>query len=411
MGKAILGIDIGGAYATAYLLGTESTFEIQYTKPDLEALCSLDFDTVILEPTGGYERVVSEYLEAKEKRVRVVKLNRLSAYRKMLGIPKSDANDARILAQYGDVFESDPLAWVMPCPFPEQKDLLLQKDQLLKQRSSLVNRLRGRLAFEFPEYQRSRTGKLQNIRLGRPWGESTHSLLIWLSGDTIFRQASWDKRLEESCGTGITEYTRHLAFSIAEIDREAGAIEKSIEQFFRGDRFRLYHTVFDRFAFPQYLRCYLLCRIYPIQRYLVNGGQCIYTPHTTKRGRLIQRNASLSAFKAAVGCGTIPNSSGIRGEKQPLYWQGRSRRKEAPEEYPVGDRNIRRGLFLWVRVFSTGKLSCHYKPMLDAYWSKKRSTQNFYQASGNLSGYAMKLTFFDLVNQVQGVISNASQDF
>lgn len=284
MGKPILGLDIGGAYATAYLLGTESTFEVQYTKPDLEALCSLDFNTAILEPTGGYERVVFEYLEAKEKRVKVAKLNRLSAYRKMLGIPKSDANDARLLAQYGEAFESDPLAWVMPCPFPEQKDLLLQKDHLLKQRSGLVNRLRGRLAFEFPEYQRSRTGKLQNVRLGRPWGESTHSLLIWLSGEKIFRQASWDRRLSESCGTGLTEYTRHLAFSIAEIDREAAAVEQTLEQFFAGDRFKHYQAVFDRFAFPPALRCYLLCRIHPIQKYLINGGQCIYNASYHKTG-------------------------------------------------------------------------------------------------------------------------------
>lgn len=411
MGKSIIGIDIGGAYATAYLLGTESVFEVQYTRPDLEALCGLEFDTAVLEPTGGYERVVSEFLQAQGKRVRVAKLNRVAAYRKMLGVPKSDANDAQVLAQYGDAFEGDPLAWVTPCPFPEQRDLLLQKYHLLKQRSTLVNRLRGRLAHEFPEYQRTRAGKLKNVRFGRPWGESTHGLLIWLSGEPAYRQNALNTALSESCGTGITEYTRHLAFSIAEIDREAIAIEQTLEQFFVGDRFNRYHVTFDRFSFSQALRCYLLCRIYPIQKYLVNG-ECIYRPHTTKRGRIIQRNASLAAFKAAVGCGTIPNSSGIKGEKQPLYWRGKGgSRDRVAEYYSIGDRHIRQNLFFWCRTFSAGRLNCHYKPQLHAYWSKKRTTQNFYQACGNLSGYAMKLCFFDLVNQIQGVISNASQDF
>lgn len=134
-------------------------------------------------------------------------------------------------------------------------------------------------------------------------------------------------------------------------------------------------------------------------------------PHTTKRGRVIQRNASLAAFKAAVGCGTIPNSSGIRGEAKPLYWQGRSSKGSVPDYYPIGDRHIRKGLFLWCRRFSSGNLDCHYKPQLQTYWEKRRATQNFYQACGNLSGHAMKLCFFDLVNQIQGVISNASQDF
>lgn len=396
-----LGLDIGSASCRAFLLSGKPelpdfynssefvSFEIPYNQQGIKSLEALEFDLAILEPTGGYERVIQFHLNRLNKAWKRVKPYRAIALRSELGLAKSDHFDSFLLAYYGQRYYGDPQAWLLE-PKLDWRSRLMRREQFQRQRRGLVNRLKHSLASEFPE---------SPCYFSRPWGERSPGALLWLSGEQSAYYWRHDRRLESSIGTGVTEFSRALARQIAEIDRECLEIESDLTRDLQGDKER-YHRVFQRFDFSLQLQCWLLARIYPFDQFLVDGQPVIHRRLSRERHKPVKYEASLATFKGLLGAGTIPSTSGIRGERSTKYLRGR---KPTERTYAVcGDRQCRTAFYMWAfNRIATGKLSGdpEIRNRILTYWQRKRESQNHYRATGNLYGYTLKLLFRELCKE------------
>jgi len=97
-------------------------------------------ELVVLESTGGLERLVLTKLSEAEIPAARVNPRRVRDYAKALGVAKTDALDAQVLAKFASVFQPDP----QPCPEPAAQalsDLVSRRRQLVEMRVAEKNRL------------------------------------------------------------------------------------------------------------------------------------------------------------------------------------------------------------------------------------------------------------------------------
>jgi transposase len=96
---------------------------------------------VVMEATGGYERLVSKALQAESIKLAVMNPWQTHNFAKSLGKrAKTDKIDAKMLAQYGEVINPTPTV-VLNDREHEMKQLVLRRVQLVRQRTQEKNRL------------------------------------------------------------------------------------------------------------------------------------------------------------------------------------------------------------------------------------------------------------------------------
>lgn len=432
--KRILGLDIGGGNATAFLLDTKTIdganlreyihsklfnpFRVELTRESLENLVSLRPDMVIFEPTGDhYERVFCHWFKEYGIPYRRCVGSRVAAFRRDKGLmAKTDDIDSFSLALFGYYKlyrpdDRDHRAFLPECELEELRRWWLQRFGFVKRRGALINRLRAQISAEFPEAKDS--------ELKRQWGEESPGLIKWLCGQAEGRsKTKWDtdyhggrcKRggrrvtVPGTCGVGLSEYTRQVARLILDLDEAALDLEQRCNQFLENDQFKPYLEAFEVLGGSRAMVTIWLTRIYPFERFLINSRPDIIK-RESKRGRPCTIDRSLSQFKAALGAGTIENTSGIRqkrSNRQGNKWQ---RRRSKPGQNPktevtIGDRYSRQSFFLWAVNQVEPKDSKANEQIKAQSLKLKEKGQNMYQRLGNLQGYYCKLLYKELLKRL-----------
>ena len=108
--KKYVGIDVSKNYIDIYVNPEKKYFRLENTLKDIKnasnILSSIDPESVVIEPTGGYEQKLSTSLIKKGLRVSVVNPRQIRDFAKSMGLlAKTDKIDARLLALYGETMK------------------------------------------------------------------------------------------------------------------------------------------------------------------------------------------------------------------------------------------------------------------------------------------------------------------
>lgn len=100
-----------------------------------------NIEQVVLEPTGGYERLVCELLRAAGLSVHLAHTQKVRGFARAQGcLAKTDRIDAQVLSEYGQAFRLPATAALEPARQTLQS-LLRRREQLVRQRVEERNRL------------------------------------------------------------------------------------------------------------------------------------------------------------------------------------------------------------------------------------------------------------------------------
>ena len=137
----ILGIDVDKDSAEVCFMPEGRRQRCQQPAELIEQLLPCRPFLVVIEATGGYERRwVAALLDAGIP-VAVVNPKRVRDFARAMGyLAKTDAIDARVIAEYGKVAEPRPLE-KMPAKQAELQDLVARRRQLLSMRTMEQNRM------------------------------------------------------------------------------------------------------------------------------------------------------------------------------------------------------------------------------------------------------------------------------
>ncbi|MDP8206044.1 MAG: IS110 family transposase [Candidatus Electryonea clarkiae] len=133
--EVFVGIDISGKQLDVYQVPKDLHREYSYDEAGLKSLvkhlCKQKVTSIVLEGTGGLERIVTAHLANSDLPVVVVNPRQVRDFARALGIlAKTDKIDARVLARFAEAVKPE----VRPLP----SDLLLQLDELMTRRRQLV---------------------------------------------------------------------------------------------------------------------------------------------------------------------------------------------------------------------------------------------------------------------------------
>lgn len=267
----IAGIDVSKDSVTVALLDCLpdeelkrfcKTFKtLKFKVADIGKLIELEFDAAVLEPTGvHYSRIWAEKIRASGREVRWVGHQEIAAYRKSYKLPdKTDKTDAIAIACYA--LER----WDKPGYFLSQRaeiplklrELYLRTQFLNSAATPLINRLRQQLAHECPE--------LASKTVGRAWLAPVPGM--WLAIANEARSKRWANLIDNSEGSGISQFSAHLAQGIVLNDRTAIAIEEEIEAILQDEKLQQYLEIMGHFHFGRRISTALLSSIYPIEKF------------------------------------------------------------------------------------------------------------------------------------------------
>lgn len=337
--KRVLGLDIGRGSAVGcildqrpkrlkeYLQNNKRQFK-QYsaTAKDMQKLLAEDFDIAVLEPTGShYARIWSNKLEAAGREVLWVSHEAIANHRKSYRLPnKSDPADALALADYGLEHLGDR-EFFLATPFNELRDLYLQLQSLNSNRHPAITRLRQQLTHEWPE--------VQKYKGDRPWTKANPPTLWRFIAGEEAGISRYQQKLEDSIGTGLSDFSRMLAGQICSLERHECAIEKEISALLQQEVYRPYIRALTRLEFGPRLQAIALSHIYPIEKFLRPDGRVRNDHVRTQSGKRSRRNRSLAAFKMSLGMGMTLYQSGDK-----TGWR------------PGGPKYVRSELWRWAKT-------------------------------------------------------------
>lgn len=139
-----VGIDISKAVLDVYIDRDNEHFQVSNDEVGIaqlmERLEPLGVTLVVLEATGGLERLVVSTLTAHDIPLALANPRRVRAFATTLGQAKTDKLDAQLLAQYGRVLGLTP---TVVCDEPTRRlaDLVTRRRQLVEAQVAEKNRL------------------------------------------------------------------------------------------------------------------------------------------------------------------------------------------------------------------------------------------------------------------------------
>ncbi|MFY7802947.1 MAG: IS110 family transposase [Limnoraphis robusta] len=335
-------------YWTKAVRQAKSNFPVFSAIPHKKYRSSKDFltwlneikpDVVVIEPTGTYSRLWKNILDFCGISILWIGHMELKRYREgksPRGHRKSDALDALMMACHphdpenrSELGELNLEKYLKPQPdsILRLRDLILQQKHLTRVQSPIINYLRQRLSFEFPERALSRS---QSEKFDPP-------LWAWLaqkfdncskSGQTEINNV-YQESIAKELGTEISDYSRLHAKWLCDIALEEKRIKAQIKELLDLPEFKPYLEVFRLFQIGLICTATLLSRIYPFESFLVEGKPFIEYEYrmVNKRetsfedGKVkvkfregevkrIKRNRSRDSFKMRLGRGSILEASG-----------------------------------------------------------------------------------------------------
>jgi len=153
-----IGIDVGKHFLDVYIFELEAHWQVENNlagiKQLLIKLYRYQLTRILVEATGGYERLFVESAAAKCLPVVIVQPIQVRQFAKAQGMfAKTDKIDARLIAQFGAVMKPD----IRPLPSKKVRlvrDLLARKRQLNATRTQELNRQHKAVKILIPSHRR-----------------------------------------------------------------------------------------------------------------------------------------------------------------------------------------------------------------------------------------------------------------
>lgn len=313
----VIGIDVSRGKATVCKLEEVPIDLMEYsrsykpltfktTQEDLEALAALG-KVFVLEPTGSDHKIYVEYLRSQGKTVLGCTGIRVRNFARDSGIlNKADREDAAVIAAFGlRHLQRRNIKAFISIDAIEIKEKYRSIQQLIKQRTALINQLRSRLVYECPELHAAKS-------MARTWLKS-HPPAIWraIAGEELLHPKA-TRVPEQTVGRGLSELSRQLAIQICSLERLQFALECEADEILNSQELNLYSTVMNRWGITPLTQTAIISAIYPLEQFLDDGKPVRKRIYATDKSRYNKtvRNRSLKQFKRALGAGRMWIQSG-----------------------------------------------------------------------------------------------------
>lgn len=270
----------------------------------------------ILEGTGTYSYFWKDQLQKRKVFVLVADQGMVKSTRRSLGGTdnKDDEFDALVMYElyrrhYLDVY--DRRFWVKDLnpKIGEIRRTLLDLKTTTRKRTSFINSIKGRLAWEYPARATVKSQRQNGfLKTGQP-----PAFWAWLAGRGDFLSKSIVSRFEnhyrkeqEFDRANISGLTREFAGAVCHLHDIEAESEMQLIELLGDDLFARYHLVFDRLNFGYRERGWILSRIFPFEDFLC-----------------LPKKRALRRFRQACGLGKVEKSSGqIKAGRGGGNWTG-----------------------------------------------------------------------------------------
>lgn len=323
MTTKIIGLDVSRSSVAAWALETKPESIKRYFKDnkddcellqscrqDIEKLKEMRPNVVVMEPTGvNYSKLWAKAALDMGAVVLWVGHAQLKSTRLSYMLPnKNDPADALALALYGFDHLGDPDYFVNFDPFSpaaQIRERALQLSHIARVQSPVINRIRQNLAHEWPEKANSNARR-------KTGSQEPPSLWRYIAGREVTPRSNtiYSRSLYNTCGSGLSEFTKLHAGHLCAIHDQEIAIEAQLELLLKDPALDPYHQVFNKFGMGQRIRAMILGHIFPIESFLGPGRKPIVEWVNTKSKKKSCRHRSLAAFKLRLGAGMVEDSSG-----------------------------------------------------------------------------------------------------
>ena len=153
-----VGIDVGKAFLDIFIYELELHWQVSNDaagiKQLLTKLARYKLTRILVEATGGYERLIAESCAERNMPIIIVQPIQVRQFAKAQGImAKTDKIDARLIAQFGCVMQPE----IRPLPGKKVRyirDLVARKRQLNEARTQELNRLQKAAKVLTPSHNR-----------------------------------------------------------------------------------------------------------------------------------------------------------------------------------------------------------------------------------------------------------------
>lgn len=373
----IIGLDVGRNHAVAaaldhypinlkryYNAHRRDFVRINVDAEGLNTFWEMNPTAVIMEPTGGwYSRLIAEKCHGAGVEVCWVGHADLKAIRESHGFKnKRDPEDALCLAAtYFDDRFVDEFGRKRYLHFNQRiqqlEDWFYEVEQLDKIKNALINQLRQRLCYEFPEVaQKTVVDASINKKL------KCHPFWAAIAG--IHSYSWYRKTLSASVGAGLSQYSINHAARICEIEQQSQELEALMSEFVQAPEFEPYLRAFEPFKFGLKNTSYLLCKIYPFEKFLINGKPWI-TYGRSKRGKRTRHDHSCRQFQAFLGLSYTLEKSGDSGNLKKKFH---------------GSKVCRSHLYCWVKIQFDMKRGKSFESEQGwALWEKHQQLRKLHQ--------------------------------
>jgi len=191
----------------------------------------------------------------------------------------------------------------------EIRRTLLDLKTTTRKRTSFINTIKGRLAWEYPARAQVKSQRPNGyLKIGQP-----PPFWAWLASRGEFLSKSIFSRFQnhylkerELDRVKLSTMTRHLAGTVCDLHNVEAELENKPIELLGDSLFVSYHRAFDLFVFGYRERGWILSRIYPFEDFLC-----------------LPKKRALRRFRQACGLGKVEKSSGqVRAGSGGGNWTG-----------------------------------------------------------------------------------------
>lgn len=360
------------------------------SKKSIRELLDLNPIGLIIEPTGGwYSAFWHRVAEVHHIPVYWMAHAELKGQRSHFGFPnKYDKNDALCLAaSYFDPYFIDKagskrfLKGYRIKEIQAVRELVLELEQLDKVRTALVNQLRQRFALEYPE------------AAAQSWSVNDDGytpIIEWLIGKNHHgrRVNHYHNSIATRLGIDISRYSLDHGYAIHELERRRVETEDLLWQALDQECFIPYLEAFKEFQWGIGMQALVLMKVYPFEKFLVNGFPVTEWVETANNGKQ-KRHRSLQQFQSYLGLSRRIEQS---GDTEKLKW--------------FNSRIMRAHFYVWcmARICPRPpkRLDTPIGTKLGAKWDTMKQTKKAKGKDGiiRLCFYATRLLFNNLKHNI-----------
>jgi uncharacterized protein involved in tolerance to divalent cations len=270
-------------------------------KDAIGLLAEIKPDVIVMEPTGvWYSRLWAKLAEHLGIEVKWIGHGDLAHLRGAYGFKdKDDRTDACCLAiSYFDPIFNSTNSWLYwkTGVIADVNDRLLEIKSLESTTKILVQQIRQRLKYEFPEVADRTISNARTKDGFTPW-------IGWLADIHHYGliRNQYAKSIATELSIGISQYTRDHAAAICGTQIREIRLKADLSNSLLDPCFDKYRETFELFGFGCVMQSTMLANIYPIEKFLL-GGKPHIDRYEDDRGKH-KKNMSLAGFQISLGMG------------------------------------------------------------------------------------------------------------